>query len=120
MVNDNSDNNMIKNGGGLTMQYVNNVIIHGIHIKKIMSKDGGMIRDSYNHFGLRARSDDDVISLFGASNIWIDHISLFSSTDGLIDVIMGSTAITISNFHRTKHNNVILFGARYQHQEITS
>ncbi|RDX82460.1 putative pectate lyase 3, partial [Mucuna pruriens] len=50
------------------MTYVNNVIIHGIHIKKIVSKDGSMIRDSYTHFGLRIRSDDDAISIFGASN----------------------------------------------------
>ncbi|RDX85884.1 putative pectate lyase 3, partial [Mucuna pruriens] len=109
----------IKNGSSLTMHYVNNVIIHGIHIKKIMPKDGGMTRYFYNHFGLRIRSDNDSISLFGASNIWIDHVSLSDSVDGFINVIMGSITITISNFHMTKHNDMMLFGARYQHQVIT-
>nr|QNI23761.1 AP2/ERF transcription factor [Camptotheca acuminata] len=32
-------------------------------------------------------------------------------TDGLIDAIMGSTGITISNCHFTHHNEVMLFGA---------
>ncbi|KAG0484604.1 hypothetical protein HPP92_008683 [Vanilla planifolia] len=31
--------------------------------------------------------------------------------DGLIDAIMGSTAITVSNCHMTNHNDVMLFGA---------
>ncbi|RDY02643.1 putative pectate lyase 3, partial [Mucuna pruriens] len=124
-------NVQIKNGGGLTMQYVNNVIIHGIRVKNIVPKDGGMIRDSYNHFGFRTRSDGDAISLFGASNIWIDHVSLSNSGDGLIDVIMGSTGITISNCHMTKHNDVstylihsyelltlvMLFGANEHHEQ---
>ncbi|RDX90073.1 hypothetical protein CR513_28111, partial [Mucuna pruriens] len=45
--------------------------------------------------------------------LWIDHVYLFNSADGFIDVIMSPTTITISNCHMTKHNNVILFGARY-------
>ncbi|KAK7365085.1 hypothetical protein VNO80_13886 [Phaseolus coccineus] len=104
-------NVQIRDGGGLTMQFVNNIIIHGIRIKNIVPKEGGMIRDSYNHIGQRTRSDGDAISIFGGSNIWIDHVSLSNSADGLIDVIQGSTAITISNCHMTRHNDVMLFGA---------
>ncbi|QCD92566.1 pectate lyase [Vigna unguiculata] len=104
-------NVQFKDGGGLTMQFVNNIIIHGIRVKNIVPKDGGMIRDSYNHVGHRTRSDGDAISIFGASNIWIDHVSLSNSADGLIDVIEGSTAITVSNCHMTRHNDVMLFGA---------
>ncbi|RDY08018.1 putative pectate lyase 3, partial [Mucuna pruriens] len=96
-------NVQIKNGDGLTMQY--NVIIHGICIKKIMPKDGGMIRDSYNHFGLRTRSDSDAISLLGVSNIWIDHVSLSNFINNVIDIIKGSTTVAISNCHMTKHND---------------
>lgn len=96
----------IRDGAGITMQFVNNVIIHGLHIRNIKARSGGMIRDSYNHVGLRTRSDGDALSVFGSSNIWIDHISLSESEDGLIDVIQGSTAITISNCHMTKHNDV--------------
>ncbi|WOL09038.1 pectate lyase-like [Canna indica] len=101
----------IANGAGLTIQYVQNVIIHNIHIVDIKAGSGGMIRDSEHHYGLRTRSDGDGISIFGASNVWIDHVSMRNCMDGLIDAIMGSTAITISNNHLTDHNDVMLFGA---------
>ena len=104
-------NVQIRDGGGVTLQFVNNVIIHGIHIQNIKSKQGGMIRDSYNHVGERTRSDGDAISIFGSSNLWIDHVSLSQCADGLVDIIEGSTAITVSNCHLTKHNDVMLFGA---------
>lgn len=94
-------------GAGITLHYVQNVIIHNIHIHDIVSGAGGMIRDSVDHIGLRTESDGDGISLFGASNVWIDHASMYKCTDGLIDAIMGSTAITISNSHFTDHNDVI-------------
>ncbi|XP_022635261.1 pectate lyase-like [Vigna radiata var. radiata] len=102
---------VIKDGAGLTMQFVNNVIIHGLKIHQIKSTSGGMIRDSWDHVGIRTRADGDAISIFGSSNIWIDHISLADCEDGLVDIIQGSTAITISNCHMTKHNDVMLFGA---------
>jgi pectate lyase len=96
----------IRDGAGITMQFVNNVIIHGLHIKNVRAANGGMIRDSFDHVGLRTRSDGDAISVYGSSNIWIDHISLSECEDGLVDVIYGSTAVTISNCHLTKHNDV--------------
>ncbi|QHO12735.1 hypothetical protein HN873_052213 [Arachis hypogaea] len=105
----------ITKGAGITLQYVNNVIIHGIKIHDIVPGSGGLIRDSESHFGFRTRSDGDGISIFGASNIWIDHVSMRKCSDGLIDAIMGSTAITISNSHFTDHNDVMLFGANDQH-----
>lgn len=99
-------NVQIREGAGITMQFVNNVIIHGLRIKNIKAKNGGLIRDSFDHLGVRTRSDGDAISVFGSSNIWIDHISLSNCEDGLVDVIQGSTAVTISNCHMTKHNDV--------------
>jgi pectate lyase len=102
-------NVQIRDGAGITMQFVNNVIIHGLHITNIKAKPGGMIRDSFDHVGLRTRSDGDAISVFGSSNIWIDHISLSQCEDGLVDVIQASTGITISNCHMTKHNDVSNF-----------
>lgn len=104
-------NVQIRDGAGITLQFVNNVIIHGLRIKNIKSRNGGMIRDSFDHVGLRTRSDGDAISIYGSSNIWIDHLSLSNCEDGLVDVIYGSTAVTISNCHLTKHNDVMLFGA---------
>lgn len=93
-------------GAGISIQFVKNVIIHGLHIHDIVSAGGGMIRDSVDHVGIRTRSDGDGISIFGSSNIWLDHLSMSNCQDGLIDVIQGSTAITISNGHFTHHNDV--------------
>ncbi|KAH7529144.1 hypothetical protein FEM48_Zijuj05G0153300 [Ziziphus jujuba var. spinosa] len=100
----------IANGAQITLQFVKNVIIHGLHIHDNKAGNGGMIRDSVDHFGFRTRSDGDGISLFGSSDVWIDHISMWNCQDGLIDVIMASTAVTISNCHFTHHNEVLLFG----------
>ncbi|KAH6822313.1 Pectate lyase family protein [Perilla frutescens var. hirtella] len=99
-------------GAGITIQFVSNVIIHGIRVHDIVSKSGGMIRDSVDHFGFRTVSDGDGISLFGAQNVWIDHVSMTNAADGLIDAIEGSTGVTISNTHFTDHNETLLFGAR--------
>ncbi|KAI6676801.1 hypothetical protein NL676_037597 [Syzygium grande] len=88
-------------GAGITIQFIRNVIIHGLHIHDIVRGSGGLIRDA----------DGDGISIFGASNVWIDHVSMSACSDGLIDAIQGSTAITISNCHFTNHNEVMLFGA---------
>ncbi|XP_072979877.1 pectate lyase-like [Typha angustifolia] len=98
-------------GGQLTIQFVSNIIIHNLHIHDQKSGGGGMIRDSPTHYGIRTRSDGDGISIYGSSNIWIDHVSMSNCEDGLIDIIEGSTAITISNSHFTRHNDVMLFGA---------
>lgn len=93
-------------GAGITVQFVNNVIIHGLHIHHIVPASGGLIRDSVDHYGIRTTSDGDGISIFGSTNVWIDHVSLSQCSDGLIDAIQGSTAITISNCHFTHHNDV--------------
>lgn len=98
----------ICNGAQITIQFVKNVIIHGIHIHDIVPGNGGLIRDSAEHFGLRTRSDGDGLSIFGSTNIWIDHVSMSHCSDGLIDAIEASTAITISNCHFTNHNEVTL------------
>ncbi|KAG6599067.1 pectate lyase-like [Cucurbita moschata] len=104
-------------GAGLTIQFAHNVIIHGLHIHNIISKSGGYIRDSVDHYGFRTQSDGDGISIFGSSHIWIDHVSMYACQDGLIDAIMGSTGITISNSHFTHHNEAMLFGASDSYKE---
>ncbi|CAH9082029.1 unnamed protein product [Cuscuta epithymum] len=101
----------ISGGAGITLQFIRNVIIHGIHIHNIVIGTGGLVRDSVEHFGIRTVSDGDGISIFGSSDIWIDHVSMKNCYDGLIDAIEASTAITISNSHFTDHNEVMLFGA---------
>lgn len=100
----------ITGGGCLTLQYVNNVIIHNIHIHNCYPAGNANIRSSSTHVGYRSKSDGDGMTIFGSSNLWIDHCSLSYCTDGLIDATVGSTAITISNSHFTHHNDVMLLG----------
>ncbi|XVF50173.1 hypothetical protein PTKIN_Ptkin04bG0074400 [Pterospermum kingtungense] len=97
-------------GAQFTLQFIQNVIIHNVHIRQSVQASGGMIRDSVDHYGSRTMSDGDGISIFGSHNIWIDHVSMSKCKDGLIDVIQASTAVTISNCHFTDHNDVLLFG----------
>ncbi|GMH13298.1 hypothetical protein Nepgr_015139 [Nepenthes gracilis] len=100
----------ITGGGCITLQYVSNIIIHNIHVHHCYPAGNVNIRSSPTHVGLRTKSDGDGISILGGRNIWIDHCSLSYCTDGLIDAIMGSTAITISNNHFSHHNEVMLLG----------
>ncbi|CAN8266736.1 unnamed protein product [Cochlearia groenlandica] len=102
----------ITGGSGFTLQFINNVIIHNIHIKNIKNNTGGLIIDSEKHFGIRTVSDGDGINIFGSTNVWVDHVSMTNCSDGMIDAIMGSTAITISNSHFTDHREVMLFGGK--------
>ncbi|GLU07870.1 hypothetical protein SLE2022_248090 [Rubroshorea leprosula] len=97
-------------GGQITIQFVTNIIIHGIHIHDHKPTGNAMVRSSPSHYGWRAIADGDGISIFGSSHIWIDHNSLSNCADGLIDAVIGSTAITISNNYFTHHDEVMLLG----------
>lgn len=98
----------IANGACITIQFVTNVIIHGLHIHDCKPTGNAMVRSSPTHFGWRTMADGDAISIFGSSHIWVDHNSLSHGADGLVDAVLGSTAITISNNHFTHHNEVLL------------
>ncbi|THF95444.1 probable pectate lyase 18 [Camellia sinensis] len=100
----------IAGGPCITIQYVSNIIIHGINIHDCKQGGNAMVRDSPGHYGWRTISDGDGVSIFGGSHIWVDHCSLSNCVDGLIDAIMGSTAITISNNYMTHHDKVMLLG----------
>ncbi|XP_057534855.1 probable pectate lyase 8 [Amaranthus tricolor] len=100
----------IANGACITVQFITNIIIHGIHIHDCKPTGNAMVRNSPSHYGFRGVADGDGISIFGSSHIWIDHNSLSNCADGLIDAVIGSTAITISNNYFTHHNEVMLLG----------
>ncbi|XP_043702953.1 probable pectate lyase 12 [Telopea speciosissima] len=100
----------IVGGGCITLQYISNVIIHNIHIHHCVPSGNTIVRSSTTHYGYRTKSDGDGISIFGSRNLWIDHCSLSYCTDGLIDAIMGSTGITISNNYFAHHDEVMLLG----------
>ncbi|RRT45470.1 hypothetical protein B296_00020573 [Ensete ventricosum] len=96
----------IANGACITIQFVTNIIIHGLHVHDCKPTGNAMVRSSPSHYGWRTIADGDAISIFGSSHIWVDHNSLSNCADGLVDAIMGSTAITISNNYFTHHNEV--------------
>ncbi|GJZ53375.1 probable pectate lyase 8 [Tanacetum coccineum] len=100
----------IANGACITIQYITNVIIHGLHIHDCKPTGNALVRSSPSHYGFRTIADGDAISIFGSSHIWVDHNSLSNCADGLVDAVMGSTAITISNNYFTHHNEVMLLG----------
>ncbi|KAL4331968.1 hypothetical protein GQ457_07G018710 [Hibiscus cannabinus] len=100
----------ITGNGCITLQYVQHVIIHNIHVHHCKPSGNADIASTPTHTGWRGRSDGDGISIFGAQKIWIDHCALSYCTDGLIDAIMGSTGITISNSYFSHHNEVMLLG----------
>ncbi|KAL9998872.1 putative pectate lyase [Helianthus debilis subsp. tardiflorus] len=100
----------VTGNGCVTMQDVTNVIIHNIRIYNCKPSGNVDVRSTPTHVGRRGMSDGDGVSISGSRNIWIDHCSLAHCTDGLIDAILGSTAITVSNCYFTNHNEVMLMG----------
>ncbi|GMP84887.1 hypothetical protein CsSME_00038240 [Camellia sinensis var. sinensis] len=100
----------VTGGGCITLQYITNVIIHNIHVHHCYQSGNTNVRSSPTHYGYRTESDGDGISIFGARDIWVDHCSLSNCKDGLIDAVMGSTGITISNNYFSHHNEVMLLG----------
>ncbi|KAL8142936.1 hypothetical protein V2J09_015968 [Rumex salicifolius] len=97
-------------GGCLTIQYITHVIIHGISIHHCKPTGNALVRSTPTHLGLRGMADGDAISISGSTHIWVDHTSLSYCADGLIDVVLASTAITISNNYFTRHDKVMLMG----------
>ncbi|XP_047978986.1 probable pectate lyase 1 [Salvia hispanica] len=100
----------IANGACLTIRGVTNVIVHGLSIHDCKPTGNAMVRTSPTSYGYRTMADGDAISIYASSHVWIDHNSLAKCADGLVDVTMGSTAITISNNHFSHHNEVMLLG----------
>ncbi|KAF7089487.1 hypothetical protein CFC21_092453 [Triticum aestivum] len=101
----------VANGGGLTIQHQNNVIINNLHVHGIVHTDGGNVSMTATHSTIRTRADGDGVSIFNATKVWVDHLSMDNCEDGMIDVVAMSTAVTVSNTHLAHHNDVMLFGA---------
>ncbi|XP_012071011.1 probable pectate lyase 22 [Jatropha curcas] len=103
-------NIQIAGGPCITIQNVSNIIIHNIYIRDCVPGGNTVVRDTPNHAGFRGISDGDGISIFGSREVWIDHCTLANCRDGLIDVVYGSTSITISNNYMFHHNEAMLMG----------
>lgn len=83
----------IANGPCITIQGVSHVIIHGLTIHSCKPNKG-------------KAPDGDGIRVAGSSHVWIDHCHFSKCHDGLLDVILGSTAVSITNNYFTQHKNV--------------
>lgn len=96
----------IGNGPCLRIMNVNNVIIHGLQISNCVPNAAGNVLVSEGSVALMEPQDGDAISVQGSTNIWIDHNTLSQCQDGLLDVTVGSTAVTISNNRFFNHDKV--------------
>lgn len=101
----------IAGGACLTLQHVSNIIIHNIHIHDCKVTGPAHVRSSPSHYGSRGKTDGDGINIFGSHDIWVDHCYFSNCADGLVDVIQGSTDVTISNNYFENHDKVMLLGA---------
>ncbi|KAF5730473.1 putative Pectate lyase precursor [Tripterygium wilfordii] len=103
-------NIQISKGPCIAIYNVSNIIIHNIYIHDCVPGGIEVMKNSPQHSTLRGYSDGDGISIYGSRDVWIDHCTLASCHDGLIDVVYGSTSITISNNYMFHHNEVMLMG----------
>ncbi|KAG9146811.1 hypothetical protein Leryth_005144 [Lithospermum erythrorhizon] len=100
----------IAGGACLILRKVTDVIIHSLKIRDCKAQPAG---DVLNHDGAIMSIgpvDGDAIRMISCAKIWIDHNTLATSPDGLIDVTRGSTDITISNNQFIDQNKVMLLG----------
>ncbi|KAI5679298.1 hypothetical protein M9H77_10248 [Catharanthus roseus] len=74
----------IAGGPCITIQYVTNIIIHGLNIHDCKQGGNAYVRDSPEHYGWRTLSDGDGISIFGGSHVWVDHCSLSNCRDVML------------------------------------
>lgn len=93
-------------GPCITIQNVSHVIVHGLNINGCEPGLAGQVRSSEAHVGHRRGSDGDAVTIMASSDVWIDHCSLARAFDGLVDVIHGSTRVTISNNYYSDHDKV--------------
>ncbi len=53
-------------------------------------------------------SNEDSIRAIGSRTMWFDHLEMYASADGLIDITLGSTDVTVSWSHFHHHDKVSL------------
>jgi pectate lyase len=83
--------NIVITNYGLYMTSKNNIVLHNFVVKNM--------------------KEDDAIKIYKSKNIWVDHLSLESAPDGLLDITEQSNAVTVSWTKLTNHNKTMLIGA---------
>ncbi|KAJ4829333.1 hypothetical protein Tsubulata_015565 [Turnera subulata] len=96
--------------GCLVLYKVTDVIIHGLRIHHCNSHGPSLVMGPDGKLMPLGQMDGDAIRLVTSSKIWIDHNTLYSCQDGLLDVTRGSTGITISNNWFRDQDKVMLLG----------
>ncbi|XP_021602894.1 probable pectate lyase 4 [Manihot esculenta] len=86
------------------------VIIHGLRIHHCKAVGPSSVRGPNGEMVPLGQMDGDAIRLVTASKVWIDHNTLYSCQDGLLDVTRGSTDVTISNNWFKDQDKVMLLG----------
>lgn len=107
----------LSGGAGLKIQFVQNIIVHGIHMHNIVPTGPATIRSTPDHVGHRDKTDGTAIAIFTSHDIWVDHCFFSKADDGLVDAIRGSTRITVSNCYFSHQDKAMLFGAHKQDTE---
>ncbi|XP_074566485.1 putative pectate lyase 2 [Curcuma longa] len=97
-------------GAGILLYQVSNVIVHGIQVHHIRAQAAGPVMDPLGELIEMGGEDGDAIRLVSSSKVWVDHTTLYSCEDGLLDVTHGSNAVTVSNTWFREHDKVMLLG----------
>jgi pectate lyase len=100
----------IAGGAGIVLDKVTDVVVHGLHLHDLGAQPSGPVVVPGGSVETKTGADGDAIRLVASSKVWIDHNTLSRCEDGLIDVTVGSTDVTISNNWFLNHDKVMLLG----------
>ncbi|KAL6839163.1 hypothetical protein ACP4OV_031054 [Aristida adscensionis] len=102
----------VAGGAGIALHGVSNVVVHGLHLHgcRAPAAAGGRVVVPGGAVQAASGLDGDAIRLVGSSKVWIDHNTLSRCEDGLVDVTVGSTDVTVSNNWFLDHDKVMLLG----------
>ncbi len=94
-----------------------NTTIDGRGRNIVIARNGIQIKNPRNNIiitniKLTEGEDDsgDAIEIRDSENVWIHHVTAEKFTDGLIDIVQGSTNVTVSWSHLWNHDKVMLIG----------
>ncbi|XP_003571615.2 pectate lyase 1 [Brachypodium distachyon] len=101
----------VTGGAGIVLYHVSHVILHGFHVHGVRSQVAGhaVVRPG-GAVETGGAGDGDAVRLVGSSKVWIDRLTLSRCEDGLLDVTLGSTDVTVSNTWFHDHDKVMLLG----------
>lgn len=100
----------VAGGAGIVLYEVSNVVIHGLHVHDVRAQPAGQVVRPGGAVQNVDAGDGDAIRLLSSSKVWIDHNTLWRCEDGLLDVTLGSTDVTVSNNWFHDHDKVMLLG----------